>query len=68
MGSHNLAVLPQGERDAINADLVACRMRRQCSSMGLPAWRQMCTAELAKMPPATAMMIKQALSNRAGRP
>lgn len=60
----NLATLSTAEREVINADLIACKLRRQSQAMGRDrsSW---CQAQIAKLEPGMREMVMQAMRARA---
>jgi hypothetical protein len=62
----NLAELPQNERDRIEADRVACYIRKQSEGMALKARREHAEQKLDRMPEVQRAMVKAAITARAG--
>lgn len=65
----NLAALTLGERQLINADLMACKLRHEMTAktMAISEWQGFVRAELAKLDPEQAELVKTALKVRAGK-
>lgn len=63
----NLALLPQSERDLMQADLLACQIRRESKGMALRDRRRHAKEKLDRMPEAKREMVVAALRKRAGK-
>lgn len=63
----NLALLPQADKDLMQADLVACQIRKESKGMPLQARRRHAKEKLDRMPEAKREMVLEALRARAGK-
>lgn len=65
----NLANLPFEQRQAIQADLIACRLRHEmrAKTMKTSDWQAFVRTELERLPPEMAALVKQELKVRAGK-
>jgi hypothetical protein len=66
MTDPNLAKLPQEERDLIEADRVACYIRKQSEGMALSARRAHAEQKLDRMPEVQRAMVLAAITARKG--
>jgi hypothetical protein len=66
MTALNLAELPQSERDLIEADRVACYIRKQSEGMAMSARRAHAEQKLEQMPEVQRAMVKAAITARKG--
>lgn len=63
MRGYNMAEWPDAERRAVNADLIACRIRQKCK--GLRDRQKVAREMLAELSPEMQELVKQAMGRRA---